>query len=324
MTGAFTSSMRSLAADNSRSWLLWLFSAAILLSLWVAWFLTARVSLYEVSEAARLEVNTTAHPITASIQARVVATYMVLGQDVRMGDILLELEAQSERLRLEEQKAQVATLSNQLSALRDEIRAEETSRSQQLQTSLLTISESRQRSEEAEAGARLSQEEAERLSSLHAKGVLSEISMLRSRVDAQKSRAGADALRLAVSRLESELKNRESDSQVRIERLNRDTAYLEGQISGSATTVKRLEFDIEQRRIRAPIAGRLGETAQLQVGAVVNVGDRIGAIVPQGDLKAIAYFRPSALGRIQPGQDGQLHLDGFDWHCASYRRKCRR
>jgi hypothetical protein len=52
----------------------------------------------------------------------------------------------------------------------------------------------------------------------------------------------------------------------------------------------------------------------LRKGAIVNASDKVGVIIPAGELKAIAYFRPSsALGRIQPGQSAKLRLEGFPW-----------
>jgi multidrug resistance efflux pump len=52
----------------------------------------------------------------------------------------------------------------------------------------------------------------------------------------------------------------------------------------------------------------------LKVGAMVQAGDRICTIVPDGALKVVAFFRPSvALGRIQNGQTARVRLDGFPW-----------
>jgi hypothetical protein len=51
---AFSRSLRSLAADDFRASALGLLLVATLLLAWLAWFLFARVPLYEVSTAARL------------------------------------------------------------------------------------------------------------------------------------------------------------------------------------------------------------------------------------------------------------------------------
>jgi membrane fusion protein (multidrug efflux system) len=74
------------------------------------------------------------------------------------------------------------------------------------------------------------------------------------------------------------------------------------------------EYEITKRWIRSPAAGQLGEVANVQIGKVVHVGDKLGAVVHPGALKAIAdFFPPAALGRIQPGQPAWLRLKGFPW-----------
>jgi membrane fusion protein (multidrug efflux system) len=82
----------------------------------------------------------------------------------------------------------------------------------------------------------------------------------------------------------------------------------------AAATVERLAHEIERRRIRAPMAGRLREIAELRIGSVVREGDRLAAVVPWGELQVVADFLPpSALGRIRVGQSARLRLEGFPW-----------
>ena len=78
--------------------------------------------------------------------------------------------------------------------------------------------------------------------------------------------------------------------------------------------MKRLEYEVERRVIRAPIDGRIGEAADLRIGAVVREGDRLGAIIPDGPLRVVAHFAPaSAFGRVRAGQRGTVRLQGFPW-----------
>lgn len=66
--------------------------------------------------------------------------------------------------------------------------------------------------------------------------------------------------------------------------------------------------------MRAPVAGRVGEVANLQIGTVVAPGDELAAIVPAGDLRVVAHFHPAqALGRVRAGQPARLRLEGFPW-----------
>ena len=96
--------------------------------------------------------------------------------------------------------------------------------------------------------------------------------------------------------------------------LERSLALIAGQLATSIATVARLDHDLEQRRIRAPVSGRLGEWAKLGVGAVVRKGDRLGVVIPTTKVKVVAELAPAqAVGRVHAGQKGQLRLSGFPW-----------
>src|SRR2546428_9830519 len=114
MSATFSHSLRSLNADGFRRSLAGMLLAVVLLGSWVGWFLFVRVTLYEVTDTARLEVGREAHPIQASVAGRVVATRMILGREVQAGDVLVELDIETERLHLEEERTSLATLSAQL------------------------------------------------------------------------------------------------------------------------------------------------------------------------------------------------------------------
>jgi membrane fusion protein (multidrug efflux system) len=162
--------------------------------------------------------------------------------------------------------------------------------------------------------ARAADEEAELFTRLQARALPSQLDALRAKAEAQKRQAAADTLRLAVSRAEGDHRTQESDRKAHLEGLRRDVTRLTGEMATATATVERLTHEIERRRIRAPMAGRLGEVAGLRIGSVVSEGDRLAAVVPYGELTVVADFPPpSALGRIRPGQSARLRLEGFPW-----------
>jgi multidrug efflux pump subunit AcrA (membrane-fusion protein) len=117
-----------------------------------------------------------------------------------------------------------------------------------------------------------------------------------------------------VSRLDSDHRTQESDRHARLEWFRREVTRLASDITTAAATVERLAHEIERRRVRAPMAGRLGGVAELRIGSVLREGDRLAAVVPRGDLQVVADFPPpSALGRVRPGQPARLRLEGFPW-----------
>jgi membrane fusion protein (multidrug efflux system) len=287
---------------------------ASLLTSWAAWFCLARMTLYEVTTTARLEVARAVYLIEAPVTGRIVATRLVLGQEVQAGDVLVELETEAQRLQLEEQRTRLAAATTQLDLIRQEIMAEEEAQRQERQAAPVVLNEARARYREAEVAARVAQEEADIYTRMQERGLASQLDFLRATAEARKSQAAADSLHLAVSRLDREQRTKESDRKARLERLKREAADLTGQIASAQAAVERPAYEITMRSIRSPAVGQLGEVANVQIGAVVHEGETLGAIVSPGTLKVIAGFLPSAaLGRIKPGQPARLRLEGFPW-----------
>jgi len=320
----FSTSLRTLEADGFRGTTLGLLLVIGLLGAWGAWFIGAQVALYAVSETARLEMRQAAHPLEAPVAGRVVATHLVLGREVQVGYVLVELDATAQHLQLEEEQARFQALTPQSEALQTAIAAEDQALRESQQAARVAIDESRARHREAEVAARAADEEAEVFTRLQARGLPAQIDVLRATAEAQKRRAAADTLRLAVSRLDRDHRTQESDRKARLEGLRREVARLAGDMATTAATVERLGHEIERRRLRAPMAGRLGEVAELHIGAVVREGDRLAAVVPRGDLQVVADFLPpSALGRIRAGQPARLRLEASPGRSTeAWRRRC--
>ncbi len=314
MSTPFSRTTRSLGADSFRRSTLTLLIAVVVLASWTCWLLLSSIPLYEFTESARLEVDSAVHPVESPAFGRVVATHLAIGRQVKAGDILVELDSGAQRLQLDEEIARLAALTDQAGALRERRAAE---RQAQAETQLavpVALDESRARHEEAQAVARSSAEEARRLERLYASGLVSEMDVIRARAEAEKRRAAADALRLAVDRIDIDQRAKNSDRQAQIEGINIEAASLEGGINTARATIERLKHEIDRRYIRAAADGQLGEISDLRPGSVVREGDKLGAIVPAGRLRVVAEFAPSsALGRVRPGQRARVRLAGFPW-----------
>lgn len=314
MPSPFSRTIRSINAESSRLSTIALLVSAAILGGWALWFVVARVAIYETSEAARLEVDSAAHPIEAAAAGRVIKTNLAIGREVQAGEVLVELESDSQRLQLIEEEARVAAVSAQLAALRDQTVAERQVQTETRAAAPVALDEAKARYDEAVAVARAAAEEHKRLARLRADGLVAELSVIKAKAEADKLQAVADSLRFAINRQDKDLRAKQSGQQAVVENLNRDAATLEGEIKTRAAIIERLKHEIELRVIRAPASGKLGETATLQPGQFVREGDKLGAVVPDGKLRAVAEFAPSAaMGRVQAGQRARLRLDGFAW-----------
>jgi membrane fusion protein (multidrug efflux system) len=314
MAHPFSRSLRQLTRDGSGRHHALIGIALALAALWGLWFCFASISVYEVSGSARLEVARQAHAVESPLPGRVVRNLLALGTPVKQGDVLVELDAATERLALAEVNARTAGAGAQVEALRAELEAEGEARRTDQEGTLSALEEARARYQEAETGANLAADEARRLDELHAGGHVTEMDWVRARAEARRKRAAADALRLEATRRHWDRRTGQTDRQARIAEVRRQVALLEGELRTGQATAERLRHEIEQRTVRAPIGGRLGEIADLPPGSFVRQGERLCAVVPPGGLRVVAEFLPAdALGRIRPGQSGRLRLDGFPW-----------
>jgi membrane fusion protein (multidrug efflux system) len=312
----FARSMRSLDADSFRFSGIVLGIAGVLLAGWCGWFFLARVSLYELSEAARVEVAAASHPVAAPVPARIVATSVTLGQHVEAGDLLLELEARSEALQLEEERSTRAANESELGELHQEMESEEDALARLNQAAKLELQEARAALRQAEAATRIADTVHKSIVKLNEQGLKSDIDRQKAEAALEEAKAVEDGRRLAVSRRGQELAVEERDRRSRIERLERQLSQIEGAITTSERAEERLGVELEKRAIRAPVAGTIGEVAQgLRIGSFVAAGDKLCAIVPGGDgHRVVAVFKPAkAVGRIRPGQSARLRLDGYPW-----------
>jgi membrane fusion protein (multidrug efflux system) len=310
----FNRSLRSLNNDGFGRSLAGIGVAALLLGVWLVWFLTAPVARYEVTERARIEAIQSIHAIQVPVAGRVVRSNLALGKEVEAGDTLIELEADAQLLQVREEESRVAGIGPQLEALRAQLAAEEQAALTEKQGNTAALDQSRAHHREGEAQRAFAEQDAARLTRLRAGGLVPERDMDRAVTDARSRLAAAEALTLATARLEREQRRAESERQALIARLHGEIRQLESTRATASRIIERLRFEVARRRVVAPISGRLGEVAVLRVGGWVDEGDKLGAVVPRGALRIVADFLPpAALGRIRPGQQAWMRLEGFPW-----------
>ncbi len=310
----FSRSLRRLEADNSRRSAILLAVVIILIGLWTAWFVTARVAVYATTGAARLEVVQENHPVDSPVGGRVIVGHLSAGQKVRAGDVLLELDANPERLARKEAVAKLAPAAHQLDSLKDELNAEERALAVERRSAEAANAEALAKAQESASAAEFAVEEGKRLADLQRRGLVSDLDALRGQKLAEERQSEARAAQFATQRLARDLDAKEQDRFARVARLKNEVAAIEGGRSEASAASDTLAYQIEQRQVRAPIGGTLAEVSTLKVGGMVQLGDRICTIVPEGTLKVIALFAPStALGRVHDGQPARVRLEGFPW-----------
>jgi multidrug resistance efflux pump len=285
---------------------------AALLVLWGAWMCLARISVYAATDQARIEVAQTAFIVQAPISGRVVKSHLVLGDEVKRGTVLLELEAEPQQLRVDQEKAHRAALETQAVNLRQQISTEQATLASERSAGDATTQEARANLAKAEEEAEFSRKEAAQKVALLQNGLTSKMDVERFQAEFKEKSSALAAAREAVTKAQRQQAMQAGERQVRIQALRKEIAEITGDLAASNSTVEQLEHELGAHQIVASGDGRLGEVAPLRAGSFVREGDRLAAIVPDGRLRAVANFPPSeAIGRVKKGQEAWLRLDGF-------------
>ncbi len=314
MPSAFYRTTRSLSLDRFRFSVIGILVAIAILLLWIAWSLWFKISLYEVSDSARIEVVSAVHPVAAPISGPITRADLVLGQEVQRGDTLFVLDARVDQLRLGEQQLLLPALQNELTTLQNHIREEQEAMAREEKSTQIALEEAMAQFKVADASTKFAKREVERNKELFDKGLISESEFQLSQSEAEKLQASSDAYRLAIDRIKMEHNVRQSDRKSKIEGLQRELATLMGKIAMAEKTVDRLEQEVENYIIRAPISGTIGEMLEIKPGSVVSLGEKLVSLVPAGEVMIVAQFsKQEAVGRISPGQTAEMRLDAYPW-----------
>lgn len=314
MAAQFSQTTRSLAADRPVIAHIAWGTAIALLAAWMTWFFLGSVTVYELSKHARLEVRQAPHHVAALVASKVVSTSLQIGQEVRVGDVLVSLDTSSETLRLKEEEARLEAMPQRIASLRKEIEARERAKAGDMVSAAAAADAIRSRGREAGLAVDFAKDHEQRIKQLSAGGWASTVETMRAMTDSRKLAATRDALLADLRKAELDAKTRAHEYEAQIENLRQSVATIEGEMSITRAIIERLKADIEKHLVRAPISGRIGDVVPLHAGAYVSEGQRLSTIVPAGDLMIVAEFTPSfTLGRVRPGQPGRLRLDGFPW-----------
>jgi multidrug resistance efflux pump len=294
VSNTFSHSLRSLERDSFHRSLWSLFLAVSLLGVLGAWLGLARVAVYEVTDSARVELKS--YPVEAAVASphTVSASYLTLGRVVQTGDILVKLAAASEEAELDGEQTRLTLQSQQLERFQQTLIQGQAAFSATQATAQAVFDEANIQYQNAEAAAQAAEDQ--------------------SAAGAQALRGRADTLHFALLQLQAQQQAQANSTLIRLEALNHLALGMELNIAETQENINSLRAFLNEHTLRAPVAGQLGEIIDLQPGSVVSGGQQLAVIIPfQAELRIVAYFPVTALGRIQIGQPAHLRLNGFPW-----------
>lgn len=313
MPTPFEQTWRSLETDSARPTVLGIVIAALLLAGWLAWFVGSQVKVYETSLKAGLEATQAAHPVATRVDGRVIAARLELGRPVKAGEILVQLDAEAERLALVRSETRLAGLRSQAAGLSPEIGALERGLAAYRDAKPLRLAESHAKAEQTKAQSRFANLQADSRRLLVARNYVAEEIFREAEAKAEAGQAAVRAKEANTDRLRQEAEVEIADRLAEIADHKQKLAKVEGEVHTEEAEARSIRQRIELHAIRAPIEGRLGRVETLRPGAVVQTGQVLATVVPEGLPHAVAWFGSAAVGRIRPGQSARLRMDGFPW-----------
>jgi membrane fusion protein (multidrug efflux system) len=268
LTLQFSKTTQSLALDSPRIVLVSLALAGLSLLAWLLWFGFGNVTVYEVSRQARLEVGSAPREISSLLAGRLTRSHIVIGQKVRAGDVLVELDSERQQLRLAEAEARLPLYPAKIASLRREIA---------YLGRVLAEDQGSSRAAVRAAQARLQGAHAAPASptmrgSYQERCGKRRIGDCRRRPRRRRRPQGRFRARHLGGRA-GQARNRfaspADETRVQMEKLSRDLLATQAEAGSTRELIAQLRLEVANHQIRAPVSGVVGETRALSAGAYV-------------------------------------------------------
>ncbi|RCW79269.1 HlyD family secretion protein [Paracoccus lutimaris] len=240
----------------------------------------------QTTDNATLRADTT--PVSAEVAGRVTRLLVADYQEVRAGDLLMQIDPTEYQARVDQARAGVAAAGAAIHNIESQIA---------LQHRVI---------EQAEAGLAALQADRERIESENQRQTTLK----------QGGWASGQKLEAAVAdmkRIEATIIEQQAEIAARREQLNvlatqSEQAGAELNSREAALTLARI--DLDRTRITAPIDGVVG-TSGVREGQYVRAGAQLVSVVPMTQLYVTANFKETQLAKVRPGQAVSLRIDTF-------------
>src|SRR4051812_25152617 len=207
----------------------------------VIWATVAEVPIVKVSSQARIEPHNAVYRIEPPSAGRVVRSLLNLDEDIKEGDLLIEFDTRAEQLELDQSKATVEGLEQELIVIREQIANKRGEASATGQVDEVAVREALEREQELGPRHKLAQERAD-LALKSPTGSMSEIEKLERKTDVDALGYAKTAQSLAVIRLRREQSVRGQTLTAQLLGLKREELKTEGQLRELKVAIARLEY----------------------------------------------------------------------------------
>jgi membrane fusion protein, multidrug efflux system len=242
------------------------------------------VAPYESTDDAFIDGYVTL--ISPRVPGQVVRLVVTDNQEVKAGDVLVEIDPRDYEASLSQAKADLAAASSQANQARAQVNVSE-SKVVQAQAAVTA----------AEAEALRANDDLKRYQSVEGRAV-SKSAFDLAQAQARSANANLEAVRSQTNAAGAEVALSEAGVETATDAVQQAEAKLH-----------QAELNVSYTRIIAPMDGRI--TARtVQAGNYVQPGQALLALVPK-DVWVTANFKETQLSRMRPGQPVQLSMDAY-------------
>lgn len=250
------------------------------------------------SAKGRLEPKGKSFQLDAPVAGTVTRIHVKVGQTIKAGQVLLELDSDMMQNELQRTKEQLRGLRGQAAQFELVKSQQETATRSQLSASLRSYALLR---------AKLAQDlnEVERYKGLQGLGAVPQVKVVemeRTVLDSQQ----------AVEQAKAELHQTQEDRGRNIKELKARLISIYTEITQIQNQIKSLELQLKQRTIRAPVDGTVFELPIQRTGAVVQPSQLMAQVAPESSPLILRAQLPSQeSGFVKVGMPVKLKFDAY-------------
>lgn len=269
---------------SNRRWQLVAGIAALVVAAAVGTYYVEFVAPYESTDDAFIEGDVT--PIAPQVAGRVAQLRVQDNQEVKQGDVLLEIDPSDYQAKLDQADANLAAAKSRLDQANSQFAMDQAKVGQEKANVIAAQAEARR------ADADLKRYQA-----------AGSFAVSQSRLDLAATEARSSTAQVDVAR------NKElaAEAQVMLDEANIQTAKAE--VRKNEAAVRQAGLDLSYTRVTAPVSGLVTHRT-VQAGAYVQPGQALLALVPR-NVWVIANFKETQLTHIRPGQPVAVKVDAY-------------
>jgi membrane fusion protein (multidrug efflux system) len=250
----------------------------------VHWFLVGR--FYVSTDDAYVRANNTT--LGARVSGHIAAIFPRDNAVVHSGEVVFKIDDGDYRIAVDAARTRIETQQATIDRLGRQVVAQE-SAAEQAKAQLAS----------AEAGLKRANLDYDRQQTLNTKGFATHATF-------EQSEAGRDQGLAAVKAAQAAY----DAARDNVEVARAQQAEARAQLAELQTSLAKAERDLDFTSVRAPVDGSFSNR-MINTGDFINVGQRLGNVVPLDEVFIDANFKETQLRRIRPGQPVTISVDAY-------------